>query len=682
MKEFINTRQHYIELLRNNGFNCFPIAHNQKIADHRYKASKTLHDQNITENENFGYIPILGTGTAIIDLDDKERYRQFAENMIGEGYMVVETGQGWHVPVKGLSGNISKTELFDYDFQPDKKIVEIQGHDHYCVGPGSEILHEKLQKHVVYENKGTDVIWDAKGIDFHEFVDAICKNCNVESRKKNNPSSYKHLRDRFVAGQIPNPGQSNHYFFQAAIQCNTEGLTETECMKKIRIIYDKWSASDSFSDRPWLNIEAKIREVYEKNLKVEIGRPNQQTRKSVDRNAIVSELLEKRKLYSVVETKTIYEDCGGFLEKINHTLVKELIKNNPDLEESDYNSILFKLAASADDMPPTDKNLVVFPNGKFDRKQRRLVENDLLADMGFKHYRYLPPHRDNTPRKFLNILFCNLRQEDSRRVLAGLKAALTRYLDPRISVIHGLSGVGKSTPLTILVKVLGDYAYTVELDQYLEDKFIRAKIENKSLLVFEDLPQSWKDFEKIKAVTGETVKTERGFHQDSKTIDVKLKIWASANYLPKIPEREKNPMFARRLSLVQNKRLEPYPEDPKFIDDIAEEEGEKIVSWILNLPDELCQYESQKNVMEEWERIASPEIEFVADNYEIIEGEGEMISVMELLHNFKKKAGISMEFESMKKALKEMGFIIKDNMIKNANRHPKQIQNSLVGMTS
>ena len=370
-----------------------------------------------------------------------------------------------------------------------------------------------------------------------------------------------------------------------------------------------------------------------------------------------------------METKTIYEDCGGFLEKINHTLVKDLIKINPDLEESDYNSILFKLAASADDLPPTDKNLVVFKNGKFDRRQRKIVDNDdSLADMGFRNFNYLPPHPDNTPRKFLKVVFGNLKQEDSRRVLSGLKSALSRYLDPKISVIHGLSGVGKSTPLTILVKVLGDYAYTVELDQYLEDKFIRAKIENKSLLVFEDLPQNWKDFEKIKAVTGETFKTERGFHQDSKTIDVKLKIWASANYLPKIPEREKNPMFARRLSLMQNRRLEPYPENPKFIDDIVEEEGEKIVSWILNLSDELCQYESQKDIMEEWERIASPEVGFVNDNYVIIEGEGEIISVMEILHNFKKKTGISMEFEAMKKSLKEMGFVIKDNVIKNAKR--------------
>ena len=88
------TKQNFIELLRKNGFNCFPIPPNQKVADSRYKASKTAHNQSILDDENYGYIPILGMKTAIIDLDDKERYRKFAESMIEEGYMVIETGQG------------------------------------------------------------------------------------------------------------------------------------------------------------------------------------------------------------------------------------------------------------------------------------------------------------------------------------------------------------------------------------------------------------------------------------------------------------------------------------------------------------------------------------------------------------------------------------------------------------
>ena len=140
-------------------------------------------------------------------------------------------------------------------------------------------------------------------------------------------------------------------------------------------------------------------------------------------------------------------------------------------------------------------------------------------------------------------------------------------------------------------------------------------------------------------------------------------------------------MYARRLSLIQNKRVQPYPEDPKFIDDIVEEE-EKIISWILNLSDELCEYEPPQDIMKKWEKIVSPEIEFVLNNYELVEGDGELISVMEILHNFQKETDITIDIDNMKKSLKEMGFIIKDNMNKNANRVKNSEQQSMFGFAN
>ena len=68
-------------------------------------------------------------------------------------------------------------------------------------------------------------------------------------------------------------GSSNDYFYQAAIQCYADNLTEGEAVKKIRNVYDKWILSDSFSQRPFSNVEAKIREVYEKNITLSEGRP-------------------------------------------------------------------------------------------------------------------------------------------------------------------------------------------------------------------------------------------------------------------------------------------------------------------------------------------------------------------------------------------------------------------------
>ena len=108
------TKAHFIELFRKNGFNCFPIAEHQKVADYRYKASQTLPNQSIRDIENYGVLPINGNGNAIIDVDNKEKYRPFAKHMIEQGYMVIESPHGWHIPVIGLSGNVSKVELFNY----------------------------------------------------------------------------------------------------------------------------------------------------------------------------------------------------------------------------------------------------------------------------------------------------------------------------------------------------------------------------------------------------------------------------------------------------------------------------------------------------------------------------------------------------------------------------------------
>ena len=630
-----SNKNHYIELLRKNGFNCFPIPKKQKIADHRYNASRTLHNQIIKENENYGYIPIIGTGTAIIDFDNKEKYRSITDLLISKGYMVVETPHGGHVPVIGLVGNISKIELFDYDIQ-DKKIIEIQGTDHYCVGAGSIIRGEKKDDEegllLEYKNAGTGKIWDVTGMDFHKFADKICTECNVEARRKNSNSNYKNYRDRFQKGLPPTAGTSNDYFFQSAKQCNTDDLTQNEALEKIKIVYDKWLVTDVFSDRPWSNIEAKVAEVYENDLKIETGRPNGSNTR-IDRTAVVLDMIGERSLYSDVTTHEIFENCNGFLEKINDSLKRELQNKYPKMEQSDYNSVLFKLEGLAQQMPETNKNLKVFKNGIYDVTSHRRIESDEIADMGFRNYNYLELTEENEPTKFLDIIFENVSEYEHARIKAGLKSALGCYLDPRISVTHGLSRVGKSTGLEIIVIILGEYTLAVDLDQLLSDRFIRAKIKGLTLLYIQDIPQDWKDFSQIKVITGEQRRTERGFYQDSSMFDNKLKIWATGNYLTIIPENEKNAMYTSRLSLIHNTRTEPYPEDPTLIDRVVKEEGEKIISWIPNLSDEECVYEDSKTVRKEWEELASPEIKYLQNYWDVSEN-AIPISVMKIIVKF------------------------------------------------
>ena len=662
----ISKKDHYVELLRKNGFNCFPIPRGQKEADYRYKASRTPHNQAIRYDENYGYIPIIGRGNAIIDLDNKERYRPFAEHLISKGYMVIETPHGWHIPVVGLTGKISKIELFDYEYQPDKKIIEVQGIDHYCIGTCSQIIGEEIQQMVIYENKGTDEIWDAKGIDFHQFVDELCSQCNVEPRKKNSRSSYKNLRDRFLQGLPPTKGASNDYFFQSAIQCNSDGLTENEALAKIGLVYDKWVQTDAYSDRPWSNIEGKVAEVYKKNIKIELGRPKGSSA-GIDRTAIAQAMISDRLFYSDDKTHVIFENKNGFLEKINDSLKREIIKKYPELELADYASILFKIEALAEPIPETNKNLKVFKNGVYDIISHCIIETNEIADMGFKNYNYLPPTKENEPTKFKEIMFGNVPESEHARIKAGLKSALSCYLDPRISLTHGLSRVGKSTGLEILVIILGEYALAVELDQLLIDHFIRAKIKGITFLYIQDIPEVWKDFSQIKTMTGEQRKTERGFYQDASSFDNKLKIWATGNYIPKIPENEKNAMYTSRLSLIHNTRKEPYPEDPTLIDRVVKEEGEKIISWILNLPDDECAYEDSNTVRNEWEDLASPEIGYLENNWELTE-DNTSIHVMKIIQHYHKKTENTINIEQIIKLLRNYGFIVKDNIIKNIRK--------------
>ena len=666
-----HSKHHYIKLLRAAGFNCFPIPAKVKEADYRYKAERTELNQTILDDENYGYIPINGAHTAIIDLDIKERYRFFAETIIKDGFMVIETGKGWHIPIIHLQGNISKVELFDYSIS-DKKVIEIQGPKHYCVGPKSNIYHKELEKNITYHNLVTDNIWAVKNVEFHNFISQLCKKLKVVGIKKKNRSSYKNFRHRFLQNLPPTKGTSNDYFFQAAIQCNDDGLTQFEAIEIIQKIYNLWTETPAYSHRPWSNVEQKIQEVYENNEKLSVGRPKKRST-GINRTEIAMELLAERKLYSNIDTEELFENKNGFLELINGTLRRELQKRFPEIEAHDYTSILFKLVGNAQELPPTNKDLIVFKNGVYSKKEGKIIETDEIADLGFKQYNYLDNTINNEPKEFIKILFENSPKEEHSRIKAGLKKIFHCYVDPRISVLHGEPGVGKSTVFLILVEVLGDqYAMSVELDQLLGDHFIRAKIKGKILLILQDLPQTWKDFTQIKTLTGEQKKTERGFQQDSIVIDNRLKIWGTTNYLTKIPEKEKNAMYKRRLSLVHNIRKEPYLENSELSVNIIKYEAEKIVSWILNLPDEQCQYEDADIVRAEWESLATPEIEYFEKNWELSDTNMEDVSVMTLIKDFKKNSGITVDVKQMAESLQAEGCIIKWNIIKNIQSRTNQ----------
>ena len=183
------------------------------------------------------------------------------------------------------------------------------------------------------------------------------------------------------------------------------------------------------------------------------------------------------------------------------------------------------------------------------------------------------------------------------------------------------------------------------------------------LLVLTDLPEQYKDFSKLKAITGEGVKTERAFYADATSFENKLKIFATTNYLAKIPTKEKNAMY-RRLSLIHNTREISYEVNPDLADEVVEEEGEKIISWILNIPDSECSYETPKDLKGEWEGLASPEVEYMETYWQMGDTTNE-ISVMRLRKDFEEKYETSMTHTQFADSLKEQGYYINKNMVAN-----------------
>ena len=673
-------REELIRILRANGFNCFPIPKypdsyaNPKGADSRYDSQRTQPDQPISVDENYGYIPIKGAGTCIIDLDHKENYRSFAEENIANGRMVIETPNGWHIPVKGLLGDIKKVMLYDYAIEQNKQIIEIQGYEHYCVGAGSDLIDKKTGNRVYYKiPEKTSIIDFQFKKDIHDFIDFVCKSCKVSPPKRDsNRSAHKHMRDRFKEGKVPTKGTSNDYFYNAGIQCLTNGLEENlerdvileRAIPVVEEIYNKWVVSDTYSGRTWENVLTKLNDAILNGSPLKEGRPSGGGG-DVDTVKIAQSLLEERKLYSDLDLGLLYEAENGFLEDITKDLGRDLQVLYPVLTEANYKDILFKVKNLADKMPETNPDLIVFKNGVYSLSQRKLIETEEIADMGFKEYNYL---ENAEPTKFLEVMFGDIKLDQHQVVKAGLRSIIKSRMDAKISVIHGQSAVGKSTGLTILGMILGDeYHFTTTVADFINDRATRSKIKNKRLLVFQDMPDKFKDFSIIKSVAGEHKQSIRGFNQANSTFTNKLKIWGSCNYLPEIPEKERNPMFTQRLSLIVNKRTTPFEANDSFAEEVVNTEGEKILSYLVNLKEEECQYENPKALAKRWLGIQSPEITFLDKYYELSDESLVEFPASRVLKKYKEVTGEKISLDTLISTMKNEGYSIKygSNIISN-----------------
>ena len=666
MKMDVGKKNHHIKILREIGFNCFPVPRypktepNQKANDGRYNAESTKLNQPIGENENYAVIPIKDSKTTSFDLDDKERFRVFAEKFIDEEYNVVETPNGWRIYVQDIVGVDNTIGLWDYNINKEKPIFEIFGCKHSGLGAES-IIFDENENEVKYEHQGADKIYSFGGRNVHTVIEMLCTKLNLTGKELQRGNSY-HQRKQFQEGKMPAKGSSNTYFFNAALQCNTNGLTREKAYENIREMFDKWMTSSNYSHRPWSNIETTINNVYDGDMKIEKGAPKKEG--IFDGTVIAMKMIAERKMFSDIESKNLFEDNNGFLEKQNRFLQRDIQSMHPEMKEHEYKDVIFKLVGLAKPMPETNRDLFVFKNGKFNRQLKQSVETDELADMGFKDYDYLEKTAENEPTEFIKVVFDNAPKNEHPRIKAALRAVLSGYLDPRISIVHGKSRVGKSTFLLILVYVLGsEYAVSMEYSQLVNDAFIKAKTSGKRLLVIQDMPKNYKDWDKIKALTGEGDKMERGFQKDAESSPNKLKIMGSANYVPKFPEEDKDSAYTR-LSVIHNKRKEKYAEDATFANRIAKDEGEKIISWILNLSDEECSYEDFETTQKEWEDLASPEIAYLERYWQVTNYDHD-VGLKRILDGCFEKTGKKVDPKVMISSLKEMTCSISNNIIRN-----------------
>jgi phage/plasmid-associated DNA primase len=647
-----NKKSKTIKILRNNNFNCFPVPTNTKIADTRYDASRTKPNQPIDEKENYGYVP--SKNNCVIDFDHT-KYNAVLDE-IAKQFMVTKTAHDRrHLPVINLKDNASKIELFDHSIQ-DKKIIEIQGTEHYVIGSGSKI--SELGTELSYENIGTDVIFDANGQDFDSFVHYICEKFKVEG-KKNTRNQHYQMRERFKNKQPPTKGTSNSYFYNASLQCNTEGISKGQAIELIVEVYDKWNPDNQ--KRAWSNIETTINNVYDKDEKISNGR-KEGSDSGIDRTVIAQVIVYTRKLYSDSEDKLaiIYENKNGFLEPINGKLRKELQKQYPKMQKFDFNEIESKIFGLAEDMPERNKDLIVFRNGIYSISKDDFVKTDDIAHTGFRDYDYIG--KNPNFKQFKKIMFENVDKKEHGHLKAGLASILKPYLDPKMTVVHGRSRVGKSTGQSIIAKLLGQYAMVTDVDKLLKDRPTQANLKGKLYVVIREITTDWEKVNQLKIMLGEQTFSGRKNFGDHDEWENTIKVVSSANNLLRIPRKEEDAMFQGRLSLIHNTRKEAYAEDATLESKVVEEEGSEILSYLVNLMQDEHQYADRTTTEKEWKKLANPEDEIIEKYF--TEGTQDQ-SLFQLAKMFKEDYGIKLDRKEITEAFESFNFNVFAGFVKN-----------------
>ena len=443
-----------------------------QIANADPKALLRKEWQNLPSEDNIKtpmYAVVQDENNLVIDIDDIEL------NNVLESYLdktlVTETGNGGrHYYFKDIQRDGNGIRISKL-FHKGMEVGDIKASKSYVIGIGSSYVEDGVKKEYKQISTTDNVLEiDCKTIFSKLSANGITTGSNDLSKQQR----YE-LRQRFKNELVPLQGTSNPYFYQASLWCIDEGFTKEEAITKIERVFDNYKETKHYRNRPWSDVERTIEDVYSKKLTVTKGRPRNED--SIDRTQIALDIIANRKIFSDVDTDIIFENKHGFLESINGTIRKELQRKYPEMEINDITQIISKLVGLADDIPTRNKDLKVFRNGTYSHKAKKLIETDDLAYMGFKNYDYI---ENANPKKYKEIMFDNVKESEHQRIKAMLRSALMPKLDSRISTGYGKSGAGKTTGLTILSGLLGEYSLNVDLSKLLEDRFLTAKTKGKT----------------------------------------------------------------------------------------------------------------------------------------------------------------------------------------------------------
>ena len=225
-------------------------------------------------------------------------------------------------------------------------------------------------------------------------------------------------------------------------------------------------------------------------------------------------------------------------------------------------------------------NLLGVPGGVVDlstSKLRGAVQSDMLTLKTS-----VQPNK-RKPTKWLKFLDEALAGDDE--MIQFLRASVKYWISASMEhqmfwIICGDSGTGKSTFISCIQSILGDYAITLS-DKALsgnshEHSTILAALEGKRLAVSSEVHGSLRG-ELIKRISGGDKISARRMRADAREFQPVCKIVMTSNELPSVPADN---AIRRRIKLVPFESR-PKKENPNLLNELKAEHG-AILAWAIS----------------------------------------------------------------------------------------------------